>query len=91
MFKIIFAHIFSWNNAFLRILSKRRAARTSRGRSISEAMKPFHGEEVVVESLEMEVNSHWRQEGGRQPLPGEVPMEQRELELNVGWSAIQSL
>jgi hypothetical protein len=49
LFQIIFAHIFSWNNAFLRILSKRR---TGRGRSISEAMTPYHGEEEVVESAE---------------------------------------
>ncbi len=32
----------------------------------------------------MEVHSHWRQERGRQPLPGEVPMGQQELELDVG-------
>ncbi len=47
-------------------------------------MTPFHGEEEVVESPEMEVHSHWRLEGGRQPLPGEVPMEQREVELDLG-------
>jgi hypothetical protein len=47
-------------------------------------MAPLHGEEEVVESPEMKVNGHWRQEGGGQPLPDEVPREQRELELDAG-------
>jgi hypothetical protein len=66
------------------VLNQGRTVRTGRGRSILEAMVPLHGEEEVMESPEMEVYSHWRQEGGQQPLPDEVPREQRELELDAG-------
>jgi hypothetical protein len=65
------------------VLNQGRTPRTGRGRGIPEAMTPLHGEEKVVESSEVEVHSHWRQERGRQPLPDEVPREQRQLGLDA--------